>query len=191
MATLTLPSLATANGASTIQTSNFDIVAADYRETSYQSVTQFARNTEGGLPGVPKTYDATFVTWLMRSDMPAAQSHQANIIGFKVTQSKIGRTVFSTDSQKYVNIVLQATRVEVHNWFPTQLALSGGLILTQFVEGGFWITAIRDPESGAITFHSDHSKIVYESLAMCFSQVAANYPAADRIYKVVAGLMPI
>lgn len=186
-ATISYPSDAVANGATVIQTSAFNVSAADYNIISFQQASAILK-TRGKVKGFPTATNDQWVLFYHRKDLAAASAHLANVIGVRIVPGSTGVQLYNASTNSYRQVVLRYWSVMITNWHVVQVTLSDGSIVTKPSAATVEFDVFENPETGARYTENDAYNTVMEALGLGFTQTAATFPVMDSALKLAAGV---
>jgi hypothetical protein len=188
-ASIAYPSNSVANGATVIQTSAFNVAAGDYMPLNHTQALTLLKQ-RGKAAGFPGAGDKSVTLIVARADLPADQSHLANVIVVRANPISVGHTPYSetTGSQ---NVLIHKTRVEILHFFAVQITKSDGAVITDSDYSTLMHPVYTNPETGGRFSENDAYNIVMESMGFLFTQVAASFPSMSPALKAAAGVTPL
>lgn len=190
--TIAFPSDAVTNGATEIQATVFNAVAADYSQISWNAAQNIMRQVPYKVPEFPRTTNED-PTWsfIIRKDLASSSAPSRNLIGVHVVDASQNMNVFSGALGSQISVPIRAKVVSIYNWVRHTITLTDGTAITAIRPYSVSIPIFVDPETGNMLDADETYNAVIESLGFLFLQVAANSPTRAPLYATVSGLYPL
>jgi hypothetical protein len=191
--TVSFPSDPVVNGATEIQATVFNAVAADYSPANYSAVQLFVgRNGSlDYLPNFKNGIAAPEWQFFLRKDVTGASATYRNLIGVKTISRVRGITGFSSVVGKNISVNITQFRVEVYNWFATLATLTDTTIMPIWSTAMCTYTVVVDPESGGLLYGDGSHRSLTEAMGFLLTQVAANKPTNGPAINAISGTSPL
>jgi len=191
---VTFPSDPVTNGATEIQATVFNVVAADYSRAEAGAVVLFTR-ARASLRGLPQIVKGVMpIEWMffMRKDMSGTSAGLRNLIGIRTTQYVQQQSGFSSALGKQIVVPATITRIDVYNWYAQRITMTDSTVLHYWTTASGGLEIVANPETGELeVLAGGNHRPVYEALGFLFTQVAAGNPTLTPSYQLASGLSPL
>lgn len=190
--TIAFPADPVTNGATEIQATVFNAVAADYSQISWAAAQNIMRQVPYKVPEFPRT-NTEDPTWAfaVRKDLASSSAPSRNLIGVQVVDATQNMNVFSGALGSQISVPIRAKIVSVYNWVRHTITLTDGTAVTAIRPYGVSVPVFVDPETGNLLDEDETYNALMEGTGFLFKQVAANSPTREPFYAVISGLYPL
>lgn len=187
MGTMSYPSDPIINGASTIQTSTFACIAADYKAVTHKQAMKYTEDKEA-FKYFPKT-DLPGWSFFIRADLTGASSNLRNLIGIRTQVISAQHKAYATGGDSVFRVVDH--EVEVSNWVPGQRNLADGTIATRWKLYRVLMTLSLDPETGSFYIDQGEQRSLEETTGFLLRRVGGSNPTLVPAMNAIAGMHPL
>lgn len=190
--TIAFPGDAVTNGATTIQATVFNAVAADYTPLSWSGAQNVMNQVPYKVPDFPRSAqeDPTWAFYI-RKDLASASAPNRNLIGVKVTDSRQSINAYSGAQGASIQVPISCKVLSVYNWASHTVTLSDGTAVKLIRPYVVTVPVYVDPETGNLLDAGGTYNATMEALGYLFLQVAANVPTRAPLYAAVSGIYPL
>lgn len=190
---ITFPADPVTNGATVIQTSNFNIVTTDYMSVGYSAVQLFKKRAGIQIDGLPNFANGVATPdwqFFFRKDLANASASFRNLIGLRTDTKTRGVSAFSGALGKVISTNVMIHRVESHNWSPSVVTLTDLTALIVWTESVAVYTFIVDPESGTLLSGDGSHRSMTEAESFLLLKVAGAVPTNGPAINIATGVAP-
>jgi hypothetical protein len=188
MGTIAFPSDPVVNGAASIQSTTFANVATDYMVILHSAAKRYLQGKLGirYFPG--KAADE--YQFLIRADLTGTNANLRGLFGVRTLTYVVNAPTFGLTIGSLI-IPVTNIEIEVTSWYPYQLTLSNGSIITLFKQDKAMKTVTLDPENGNVFTDVGETRTLEEVVGMMLLRAAASAPVLTPAMKLLAGVHPL